>query len=412
MGLQNRVAHMSTALSLTKLPSTSKRTPATRLKLTEQRIANLAKPQESAVYIYDTVTPSLAVRVASTGGRSFVVVKKIHGKAQRITLGRYPGLRLDDARQAARTIAGEIAKGDNPVALRKTARARKMKLADLWPSYLSHLKQRNRTWRRDQQRWETEVSTALGRKALAEITRSDCQGLIDRIGASRPIAANRVASFLSALLNFAVRSDRLSVNPAKGLMRFHETSRSRVLKSGELENLVKAIEGERTPWVSVFLMLMFTGARRGSVASMRWEDIDLGAAIWTIPAQVAKNKTATPIPLTQPAVRLLQQQWERSAGEPWVFPSPIGDGHVVGLPKAWARVLRRAKINNLRIHDIRRSVGTAMARTGASPHLIATGLGHRSIASARAYVRLAGEDARQALGDAVASLTVPKSQNL
>ncbi|WP_194472699.1 tyrosine-type recombinase/integrase [Bradyrhizobium sp. CCBAU 51753] len=403
---------MSTALSLTRSPSPSKRTPTTRLKLTEQRIANLVKPRVSVAYVYDTVTPSLAIRVASTGGRSFVVVKKINGTTQRITLGRYPGLRLDDARQAARTIAGEIAKGDNPVALRKAARARKTRLSDLWPAYLSHLKQRNRTWRRDKQRWETEVSPALGKKALAELSRSDCQGLIDRIGADRPIAANRVAAFLSALLNFAVRSDRLAVNPARGLIRFQETSRSRVLKSDELENLMKAIEVEREPWVSVFLMLMFTGARRGSVLSMRWEDIDLGAAIWTIPAEVAKNKTATPIPLTEPAVKLLQQQLERAANELWVFPSAIGAGHLVGLPKAWARVLRRAEIKNLRIHDIRRSVGTAMARTGASPHVIATGLGHRSIASARAYVRLAGEDARQALSDAVTSLTTASPRDV
>ena len=403
---------MNTVLSLTRLPSRSKPMPVRRVKLTELRIANLTKPQLGVAYIYDTVTPSLAIRVTPAGGRSFVVVKKINGQTQRITLGRFPGLRLDDARQAARTIAGEIAKGDDPVALRRAARARKIKLADLWPSYLSHLKQRNRTWRRDKQRWEDEVGPALGNKALADITRGDCQTLVDRIGADHPIAANRIAAFLSALLNFAVRSDRLAVNPANGLIRYQETSRSRVLKSDELQNLLSSIETEGEPWASVFLMLLFTGARRGSVISMRWEDIDLGAVIWTIPAQVAKNKTATPIPLTEPAVRLLRQRLERSAGEPWVFPSPIGGSHLVGLPKAWARVLRRAGIKNLRIHDIRRSVGTAMARTGASPHLIATGLGHRSIASARAYVRLAGEDARQALGDAVASLTSVRPGNV
>ena len=83
----------------------------------------------------------------------------------------------------------------------------------------------------------------------------------------------------------------------------------------------------------------------------------------------------------------------------------------MGLPKAWARILKRAEITGLRIHDVRRSVGTALARTGASPHIIATGLGHRSIASAKAYVRLAGEDARQALGDAVAALTAPGTRN-
>ena len=403
---------MSTVLSLTNPLSRSKPTPATRLTLTELRIANLPSPHAGVVYIYDTVTPSLSIRVTSAGGRSFVVVKKINGKAQRITLGRFPGLRLDDARQAARTIAGEIAKGEDPVALRRAARARKTKLSDLWPAYLSHLKQRNRTWRRDEKRWETEVRPALGNKALAEITRSDCQALVDRIGTAHPIAANRVASFLSALFNFAVRSDRLAANPARSLIRYQETSRSRVLKSDELKDLISPIEIEGEPWASVLLMLLFTGARRGSVLSMRWEDIDLGAAIWTIPARIAKNKTPTPLPLTEPALKLLRQRLESSAGEPWVFPSPIGDGHLVGLPKAWARVLARARIKNLRIHDIRRSVGTAMAKTGASPHLIATGLGHRSIASARAYVRLAGEDARQALSDAVASLTTASPRDL
>jgi integrase len=158
-------------------------------------------------------------------------------------------------------------------------------------------------------------------------------------------------------------------------------------------------------------MLLFSGARRGSVAGMRWEDIDLLSRTWTIPAKIAKNKTATPLPLTEPAIAVLQRRLLSRAGEPWVFPSPVGTGHLVGLPKAWARILKRAEITGLRIHDVRRSVGTALARTGASPHIIATGLGHRSIASARAYVRLAGEDARQALGDAVAALTSPGSRN-
>jgi hypothetical protein len=88
---------MNTVLSLAKLPSRSKPMPVRRVKLTELRIANLTKPHVGVAYIYDTVAPSLAIRVTSAGGRSFVVVKKINGKAQRITLGRFPGLRLDDA---------------------------------------------------------------------------------------------------------------------------------------------------------------------------------------------------------------------------------------------------------------------------------------------------------------------------
>jgi integrase len=398
------------AISSTKI--IKRRQRVARLKLTEQRVAALAKPARGVAYTYDTVAPSLALRVTAAGARSFVIVKKINGRTHRLTLGRFPGLRLDDARQAARGVAGELARGDDPIASRKAARARKLTLNDLWPAYLAHLKQRNRTWARDQERWNNHVGPALGRRALVEMARSDCQALIDRIGRTRPIAANRVAAFLSAMLNFAVRSDRLAVNPAKGLIRFHENTRARVLRTTELDGFLQAIKAEGEPWADVLMMLLFTGARRGSVLSMRWEDIDLAAAVWTIPATVAKNKTSTPLPLTAPAVALLEQRLKRRAGERWVFPSPVGDGHLVGLPKAWERVLRRAGIHDLRIHDLRRSVGTALARAGASPHIIATGLGHRSIASAKTYVRLAGEDARQALSDAVASLTSARSRDV
>jgi integrase len=409
--LQQHGIRMGAVLTMRAATPKPKRLVIARTKLTEQRIADLPKPPQGASYIYDSLAPSLAIRVTAAGVRSFVVVKKINGKTHRFTLGRFPGLRLDDARQAARRIAGELAQGNDPVAQAKAARARKMTLADLWPAYLAHLKQRNRTWARDQERWENAVSATLGRKALSDIGRADCQALIDKIGVNRPISANRVASFVSAFLNFALRTDRLLVNPAKGLIRFQETSRARIIKTDELPDLLSAIEAEGEPWADAFKMLLFTGARRGSVAGMRWEDVDLPSGVWTIPAKVAKNKMATPLPLTEPAIALLEQRKKRRAGEPWVFPSPIGDGHLVGLPKAWARILKRAEITGLRIHDVRRSVGTALARTGASPHIIATGLGHRSIASAKAYVRLAGEDARQALGDAVAALTSPSSRN-
>ena len=85
-------------------------------------------------------------------------------------------------------------------------------------------------------------------------------------------------------------------------------------------------------------------------------------------------------------------------------PSPIGDQPVVGLAKAWRRVLTRANISDLRIHDVRRTIGTALARHGATPHQIANSLGHRSINSAKTYVRLGAEDARTALSTAVGSL--------
>ena len=395
---------MATVLAFSPAQDRRPRVAVTRIKLTEQRIASL-KASRHLQYAYDTVTPGLAVRTGRTGVQTFVFVKKMHGKTQRVTLGRYPALSLAAARQAAAAIAGDLAMGKDPVAQRKALRKRKMTLGDLWPQYLAHLKNQNRTWRRDEKRWEQQVSPRLGRKALEDISRLDCQSLVDGVGTKHPIAANRIAAFLSAFLNFAVRSDILSVNPAKNLRRFRENARSRIVKSDELPALLEAIRAEALPWSDIFLLLLFTGARRGSIAKMRWQDLDLASALWTIPADIAKNKSATTIPLTGPAIEVLLRRQTMRAGEPWVFPGLTGVGPIVGLPKAWSRILVRAGISNLRIHDIRRSVGTALARGGASPHIIATGLGHRSIASAKAYVRLAGEDARHALEGAIFSLT-------
>ena len=93
MGLQQRGVRMGSIVSIQRamLP---KRLVIARTKLTEQRIADLPKPSRGAAYIYDNLAPSLAIRITAAGVRSFVVVKKIHGQTQRITLGRFPGLRL------------------------------------------------------------------------------------------------------------------------------------------------------------------------------------------------------------------------------------------------------------------------------------------------------------------------------
>src|SRR5207237_9227102 len=97
---------MGATISIRGAAPRPKRLLIARTKLTEQRIADLPNPCRGASYTYDSLAPSLSIRVTAAGVRSFVVVKKINGKTNRITLGRFPGLRLDDARQAARRIAG------------------------------------------------------------------------------------------------------------------------------------------------------------------------------------------------------------------------------------------------------------------------------------------------------------------
>lgn len=361
-----------------------------RVKLTEDRITKLPLPSVGAAYTHDSEVPALAVRVTPGGTRSFVLVKKIAGRPHRVTLGRHPGLSLGEARRAARRILGEIAAGVDVVTEAKARRLRGVTLAEVWPDYVAHIrrKKRNRTWARDEQRWKQEIAPKIGKKVAAEVTTADLQRLVDRVGEKYPIAANRIAALLGAFMGFVARKHGLPTNPAKGLERFPENVRERFVRAEEMGVLLEAIRVEGEPWADLFELALWTGARRGAVLSMAWHDLDLQHGVWLIPASTAKNKKPAALPLTTPALIILKRRLTLRAGEAFVFPSTSRTGHVTTVAKAWKRILQRAGLHDLRIHDLRRSVGSWLAGGGASAFVIQRALTHASAASAKHYAHL------------------------
>lgn len=397
---------MSNVVPFIAAPSGDHRRSVHRVKLTTAKIDALPRPPKGVHYTYDSQQPNLAVGVTARGTKTFVAAYKLAGSAKRHFLGRYPALGLNEARRAAAEVAGEVARGQDPVAARRLKRAAKRTVADLWAVYELHIRQKNRAWERDRRRWKAHIEPALARKALVEVTRADCQKVVDTAAKAGPVAGNRVAALLGALMGFAVLREEIATSPARRLVRAPENSRARILGSDEAPRLIAAIEVEPEPWRDLFQMLIFTGQRRGAVSRMKWSDIDLGRRLWMLPPEDAKNGQATPVSLTLPAFELLQRRNATRGTGHWVFPSTRGNGPAISFAKSWARICKSAQLVDFRIHDIRRSVGTALARVGLSPHQIAIGLGHKTIASARTYVRLVGEDVREGMDAAVASLTI------
>jgi integrase len=375
----------------------AKPAPTSRVRLTDARIADLPKPKGGASYVYDTEVPGLAMRIMASGIRSFVSVKKIHGKTQRITLGRWPGLKLADARRAATRINGDIAAGVDPAAQRKAARARGETCNDYWPTYLSHIKRKNRSWKRDENRWTADIAPVLGRKAIVSITSGDCQGVVDALGAKHPVKANRVAALLGAFFGHAVKAERIQRNPARGLSRYQEHPRDRFLSGEEVRRFVAACEAAPQPWGDLFALLLSTGARKGAVMAMRWADLELDSGVWRIPASTAKNKQAAAVPLIDAARDILQRRSSLRDGSPWVFSSSSKSGHVAHVAKAWSNLIGKADLPRLRPHDLRRTVGSWLAASGASSFVIQKALTHKSAASAKAYAHLDVEPVRTAL---------------
>jgi integrase len=131
--------------------------------------------------------------------------------------------------------------------------------------------------------------------------------------------------------------------------------------------------------------------------SMRWQDINLNQAIWRVPD--TKNGEPYQVALTSTAIGILEQRRVQENGI-WVFSAPSKSGHLEEPKKAWASLLLNANIENLRIHDLRRTFGSFMAAQGASLQMIGKALGHKSQDATLIYARLNLDPVREAVNAA------------
>ena len=378
-----------------------------KVALTEQRIADL-KAAGSTIYVHDARMPGLSVRVTTAGVKSYVFTKKVIGKFLRITLGKTASMTLTAARSAASAHHGDIAKGVDIAAMRRSAKAaagvKALTLANAYERFLT-LKDRRPSTTNDYRRlWRLHLPDSLLRKSLADVTPVDVEKLKAEIGKKTPRTANKVIVLLSAIMS---KSGRWADNPARGVERFEERIRTRRLNAGELGRLWKALDAaEDSSWADFFKIMILTGARRDALCSMRWRDLDLASGVWMVPATWSKNRREMAIPLTSIAVKVLQRRQQSRTRSPWVWPSAEASvGHVVNPEKPWRAFLKAAEIKeNCSLHDVRRTLGSSLANSGAAAAVISKALGHVSPQSARAYVHLDVEPARLAIEKALGGL--------
>ena len=190
-------------------------------------------------------------------------------------------------------------------------------------------------------------------------------------------------------------------NPAKGIERFKEKSRERFIQKNELPRFFEALAVEpNTIARDCILLCLLTGARRSNVQAMRWKELELDKGIWVIPDTKSGEKLT--VPLVPMAIEILRGR-EDSESE-WVFPGPGRTGHLVELKNVWARIIRVAELEDLRLHDLRRTLGSWQAITGASLAVIGKSLGHKNVSTTAIYSRLNEDPVREAMEHAVEAM--------
>lgn len=362
-------------------------------RLTKQLIDETPFPAAGQVFVRDTELSGFALRVTQ-GRKSFILEKRIRGRMRRLTLGPYGPLTLDQARKLAAGHIGAIAQGADPAQVRQD-RLHEPTFGDLTTQYLERHAPRKRSGRDDRGMLDTHLLVFRTRK-LTDLNRNDVARLHAQVGATAPYRANRLVALLRKMFNLA-RDWGLHAgeNPATRIQMFREDSRDRFVQPEELPRLFQAIAEEADPAVrAVLLTALLTGARRTEVLTMRWEDVSLTRAEWRIPYTKVGRPHLLPLPH---ALVATFRSLPRVDGNPYVFPGQSGTGHLQNMKRAWNRIRLAAGIQDVRFHDLRRTVGSWLAGSGESLSLIGKVLNHRDVSTTAIYARLNLNPVRQAL---------------
>ncbi len=374
-----------------------------KIKFTKENLDALSSPDSGKRDIYhDTKTSGLQLRV--TGVKTFFVNRRIKGgDPERITVGRYPEMTIEQARRKTMEILHDIAEGKNPAEVKRGKKA-ELTFADLFTEYLErHSKPNKRTWREDESKYKTYLERPLGKKKLSAIDRRDIALIHSSITKARhDITANRVLALLSSAFGWAISAGLWELNPANGIKRNKEKSRDRFIQGDELPRFFQAVAKEENETIRDYiLMSLLTGARRSNVLAMRWQDISFNRHEWRI--EETKNGTPQTVALSPEAIEILQSR-KSSDNAIFVFPGSGKAGHLMEPKKGWKRILERAGIDNLRIHDLRRTLGSWQAKTGASLAIIGKSLNHKNQNTTAIYARLDLDPVRDSVNKATSAM--------
>jgi integrase len=352
----------------------------------------------------------------------YILKYRANGKQRVYTIGQHGSpWTVEKARNEARRILGEVAKGTDPSLLRSKMKAAPT-LATFARRYLEEVSDTHKkasTARGDKQLLDRRILPRLGFRMVAEIDRGDVARLHAGMKGT-PILANRALALLSHMLNYAVdKGERADgPNPCRKVKRYPEHARERFLSEAELAALGAAIEEAETvgiPWhpnpdkktkhapkehnrrikidayiAAALRLLLFTGARLREILHLRWDNVDFDRGVLFLPDSKTGKKT---IVLNAPALEVLNGL-ERIGT--YVIASERLTKPRADLKRPWALVNRHAGLEGLRLHDLRHTYASFGAGGGLGLPIIGKLLGHIQARTTQRYAHLDNDPLRKA----------------
>lgn len=327
------------------------------MHFTNQSIRNFAAPPNGTQTYWDSTTRGFGLRVSAQGTKTFMV---LIGSGRRQSLGRYPQVKLTDARTAAKQILAEKQLGK----IKPTHTA----FADAVTDYLAEAETKNKPRTVSDYRRILSRHFDFGRRSIADITPHDISKVLSGLKRT-PSERHHAYAGGRAFFRWAFRSNLIHANPFERLqIHSPKPRRERTLSPQELAKVLDLAQDMRIPFHAILSLLALTGQRRGEIAALEWDWIDEAARTITLPAPVTKNGREHIFPIGNRSLSVLSNI-PRKAG-PYLFPAardrytdrPATVFNGWGKPKATFDDL--LQIPPWTLHDLRRTFRTAWAELG------------------------------------------------
>lgn len=356
-------------------------------KLTKTLIDGLQPQPKDAIY-WDSEVAGFGIKVTPKDRKVFIVMhrpKGHRGAAKKYTIGKYGEWTVHNARNRAQEILVESSKGNDVHAQERLEADRRSsdRINDLVAQFLDKHASQNRTANETRRILHHDMTPTIGKRSIHEITKRDLISIIESVNErGSPFMANRTLAAIRKFFNWCVSRDVIDASPAQGISApKKEQSRDRTLTVEETRAVIGIARQTVYPFGPIVQLLFMTAQRRDEVGGMRWSEINLDKAVWTIPAERAKNGKAHDVHLSKCAVALMRSMprfvLPDNSESDLVF-TTTGERPVSGFSKAKVHLDKLSGVTDWRLHDIRRTVATELSKIGVPIHIADLILNHKS----------------------------------
>ena len=367
-------------------------------KLTKRFVESIKPHDKDELLIWDSELKGFGVRIFPTGRRTyFVQYRNQFRSTRRKKIGVHGIITVDQAREEAKKLLGDVAKGEDPSQDFQKAKL-KPSFEDLANEYMEmHAKfnKRPKSFREDEKMLNNILLKRLGGKKVEEITTYDIQQLHHELRETSYMA-NRVRALLHKMFNLAIEWNWATVNPVSAIKKYQEYKRERWLNDQELQSLHDVLDHYHNQSVAnAVRLLVLTGARKNELLSATWNQFNLENGVWTKPAHSTKQKKMEHLPLSTQVISLLKKM-ASTATTSYLFPGKIAEKPIQDIKKAWKTITTQAGLSKVRIHDLRHTHASHLVSSGLSLSIVGKLLGHTQASTTQRYAHLADEPLRQA----------------